>query len=63
MKHCLIDDKGNDIAKLLGDTQESESLRRLIKIVFHKNYSTLDLGETISSEVYNLMNGLDLSIR
>ena len=62
MKHCLIDGQGNDISQLLGDTQESDSLRRLIKIVFHKN-DAQELEETISSEVYNLMNGVDLSIR
>lgn len=63
MKHCLIDGKGNDLAKLLGDNQESDSLRRLIRIVFHKHhYGTLNLEEALSSELYNMMNGVDVSL-
>ena len=30
--------------------------------MFHKNYQSLDLEETTASEVYNLMNGVDLSM-
>jgi hypothetical protein len=63
LKHFLIDSKGNDLAQLLGTSQESDSLRRLIRLVFHSQYESLNLEEALTSELYNLMNGVDLSLR
>jgi hypothetical protein len=65
LKHSLIDGKGNELAnKQPGQAQEVESLRRLIRIVFHpSHYKTLNLEEALSSELYNMMNGVDVGLR
>jgi flagellin-specific chaperone FliS len=62
LKHGLIDNQGNDLGAVLGVSQEAESLRRLIRLVFH-NSETSDLQEALTSELYNVMNGIDLSLR